>query len=279
MREPRQTRAAFTLIELLVVIAIIAILAAILFPVFGRVREQARQTSCMTQMHDIYRAVKLFREDNNRYPASLLGFVQVPPTAPGATADDFYIGTNGTPVPIEKLTYHPLLSGQKYLKDKSPFICPDNLVNDASLVTRAVYPQGQGVVVGDAVFTDTIMHNIGFNDPTLRGKPAYFYKYDSYDVGPQVDKDGNVVKALNGTPLYELHYSLDWTGAGAGGRGDPANQLKYPNCDPTHTVLTWCTNHVAQAHTGNILVMMLSGKVKPVPINQFVPFGPLKFRF
>ena len=36
----------FTLIELLVVIAIIAILAAILFPVFAKVREKARQTSC-----------------------------------------------------------------------------------------------------------------------------------------------------------------------------------------------------------------------------------------
>lgn len=43
---PRRTSAAagFTLIELLVVIAIIAILAAILFPVFAKVREKARQT-------------------------------------------------------------------------------------------------------------------------------------------------------------------------------------------------------------------------------------------
>ena len=38
----------FTLIELLVVIAIIAILAAILFPVFAKAREKARQTSCLS---------------------------------------------------------------------------------------------------------------------------------------------------------------------------------------------------------------------------------------
>ncbi len=46
-------RSAFTLIELLVVIAIIAILAAILFPVFGRARENARRSSCQSNMKQI----------------------------------------------------------------------------------------------------------------------------------------------------------------------------------------------------------------------------------
>ena len=56
---PRQTnarafaRSGFTLIELLVVIAIIAILAAILFPVFARARENARRSSCQSNLKQI----------------------------------------------------------------------------------------------------------------------------------------------------------------------------------------------------------------------------------
>jgi prepilin-type N-terminal cleavage/methylation domain-containing protein len=45
-----EVRKGFTLIELLVVIAIIAILAAILFPVFARARENARRASCQSNL-------------------------------------------------------------------------------------------------------------------------------------------------------------------------------------------------------------------------------------
>ena len=57
------TRRGFTLIELLVVIAIIAILAAILFPVFARAREKARQTSCLSGLKQIALATIMYAQD------------------------------------------------------------------------------------------------------------------------------------------------------------------------------------------------------------------------
>jgi prepilin-type N-terminal cleavage/methylation domain-containing protein/prepilin-type processing-associated H-X9-DG protein len=65
-------RRGFTLIELLVVIAIIAILAAILFPVFARAREKARQTSCLTNMKQIALSTDMYLQDyDSCYPMNI----------------------------------------------------------------------------------------------------------------------------------------------------------------------------------------------------------------
>lgn len=76
-RNTAMKKRGFTLIELLVVIAIIAILAAILFPVFARAREKARQTSCLSNLKQLGLAVQMYTQDyDETYCMSVYG---VPP--------------------------------------------------------------------------------------------------------------------------------------------------------------------------------------------------------
>jgi prepilin-type N-terminal cleavage/methylation domain-containing protein/prepilin-type processing-associated H-X9-DG protein len=63
MEAATQMKRGFTLIELLVVIAIIAILAAILFPVFARAREKARQTSCLSNLKQLGLGGLMYAQD------------------------------------------------------------------------------------------------------------------------------------------------------------------------------------------------------------------------
>ena len=73
-RTIRLKKIGFTLIELLVVIAIIALLAAILFPVFGRAREQARRSTCQSNLKQIGLGVMQYIQDYDEcYPLAISG--------------------------------------------------------------------------------------------------------------------------------------------------------------------------------------------------------------
>ncbi len=75
--------AGFTLIELLVVIAIIAILAAILFPVFARAREKARQTSCLSNLKQLALAEQMYQQDYDEVTGTYIT------SAPAGTTTDY----------------------------------------------------------------------------------------------------------------------------------------------------------------------------------------------
>jgi prepilin-type N-terminal cleavage/methylation domain-containing protein/prepilin-type processing-associated H-X9-DG protein len=78
----RRTRRGFTLIELLVVIAIIAILAAILFPVFAKAREKARQAKCISNMKQLALATIMYAGDyDDHLPMIYYWYITGGPTA------------------------------------------------------------------------------------------------------------------------------------------------------------------------------------------------------
>ncbi len=76
----RKSRIGFTLIELLVVIAIIAILAAILFPVFARARENARRASCQSNLKQIGLGIIQYTQDyDEQFPKISTPVAAAPP--------------------------------------------------------------------------------------------------------------------------------------------------------------------------------------------------------
>jgi prepilin-type N-terminal cleavage/methylation domain-containing protein/prepilin-type processing-associated H-X9-DG protein len=85
-QRPTSPHSGFTLIELLVVIAIISILAAILFPVFGRARENARRSSCQSNLKQIGLGFTQYAQDyDGTYPR--WGFSYATGTTPITTWD------------------------------------------------------------------------------------------------------------------------------------------------------------------------------------------------
>ena len=80
------TRPAFTLVELLVVLAILAVLAALLLPVLGRAKEEARATVCLGNLHQIGLALQIYVQDNN----NKLPVMWDAPTDPPAAATNAF---------------------------------------------------------------------------------------------------------------------------------------------------------------------------------------------
>jgi len=108
-------QSAFTLIELLVVIAIIAILAAILFPVFAKAREKARQTACLSNMKQVALGLVQYEQDNDE---NTIPFMMVDP--------DW-----GTSQNFSQVRWWPALF--PYIKSNGVLACPSAAINGITI--------------------------------------------------------------------------------------------------------------------------------------------------
>ena len=104
---------AFTLVEMLVVIGIILLLSAIIFPVFKGIQERGAQTTCASNMQQIYLAVRLYKDDEREYPASLAALLPDTEKLADTGADATDKGNN-----VEGTGY--------FRKTREELVCPDD---------------------------------------------------------------------------------------------------------------------------------------------------------
>lgn len=128
-------RKGFTLIELLVVIAIIAILAAILFPVFAKAREKARQTSCLSNLKQLGLAALSYAQDYDEM------FMYGQPVAPRTCL----WGVTHTVVDSFNVAYAWPNHFLPHVKNNQVFRCPAKIPTGCTADARCYYTNAYGI--------------------------------------------------------------------------------------------------------------------------------------
>jgi prepilin-type N-terminal cleavage/methylation domain-containing protein/prepilin-type processing-associated H-X9-DG protein len=193
------TRRGFTLIELLVVIAIIAILAAILFPVFARAREKARQTSCLSNLKQLGLGLLMYSQDYDEQLAPTYMWLQPPANWP-------------------LISWRPMV--YPYIKNAQIFVCPSDSGegNDPSgfqvgptsyASNQEVMPAGRGPVdCGTAKITMPAQTIMVF-DAWQAARWCAWYNSDPSPNGwnCQARPAGLIVPSGGGTPTDESRHN------------------------------------------------------------------------
>jgi prepilin-type N-terminal cleavage/methylation domain-containing protein len=299
-------QSGFTLIELLVVIAIIAILAAIIFPVFSSVQENARRSSTMTNMMRIYQATAAFELDNRRYPEFLFGPALdntgnlAAPAGGGPAVSPNEVAAmlrsnkrlpvaNAAVVASKNAKYNYRNSlFPEYINDISVFSCANN--QEATTANS----KATADVTRPCTADDTERVDDGYDGanldcrqatgnltspdaPGIRPVTLPFYKFDAFDSSPLVNPNSTISKTV-----YLPRYSRVWTpilnstdlATAQASNVYPfsINETQYKRQmlfkNPGgETILTMTTHHVPKT---KVVVLFLNGSVKVWDVGQLL---------
>lgn len=251
MNKMSYRKRGFTLIELLVVIAIISILAAILFPVFARARENARRTSCLSNLKQIGLAAMQYTQDYDEHyvplfwragtgwPAAAVN--QTDPSMPGAYYRTGYGDGSG-----HKVVWMDLLF--PYTKSIQVYQCPNAKRMFSSTVPYPGYGYNCAFYGVNCAYTNAQAALTPIKLMTVQ-RPAEVFMFLDYNFsGMNAAPNIYMSRAIPGNPDYDsLAPHLDGTNivfADGHAKWRAATSIRgriNPNCTGNSFNAGWCS--------------------------------------